>query len=85
MAETTKALLVVLGIIIIPIIIYFTYFFGKKHSIKKNAKHVDFSKKDGKNNGYIRRKDEAWQEDENLYVEDHFHDTDTHDTHTDTH
>ncbi|HEY3429112.1 MAG TPA: hypothetical protein VGK39_00460 [Cyclobacteriaceae bacterium] len=70
MSEPTKALLVVLAIILIPIIGYVLFIFFKERSVFKNAIHVDFKKNKGKVKGYVKDNQGKWKHDEDLHLED---------------
>ena len=70
MSEPTKALLVVLGIIALPVIGYVLYIFLAERNQFKNAIHVDFKKTKGKTKGYVKNKNGKWEHDESLQLED---------------
>lgn len=83
MSEPTKALLVVLGIIFIPFVVYFCYHALKDYYQTKNVIQVDFKKENGKIKGYIKDKKGKWVYDETLTLEDSDDlIDDTHESHT---
>ena len=70
MSEPTKALLVVLGIIAVPVIGYIFYIIFSDRSDIKNAIHVDFKKGKGKMKGFVKNNKGEWKHDEDLYLEE---------------
>lgn len=70
MSEPTKALLIVLAIIFVPLIGYFGFHFVREYYRSKNAVHINFKKHKGKVKGYTKTKNGAWQVDDDLYLED---------------
>ena len=70
MSEPTKALLIVLGIIVVPLICYAGYLFLKDYFEMKNAIEVDFKNHKGKTTGYIKDKKGKWQPVDDLYLEE---------------
>jgi hypothetical protein len=69
MAEPTKALVLIIAIIVTPFILYFTFLFVKEYLEMKNAIHVDFKKENGKMKGY-QLKDGKWEYDGSLQIDD---------------